>query len=325
MRWQDERYVRLYIRDTADWNMLPWESRALWPLLLRKLDRAGLLDLGKHGDQGLSVTVNLPLQVIVVGLAGLLADGCVQLSGTMLVVRNFVSAQEATASTVLRSREYRARQREIDRNNVTKCDSNVTRNHTASREITARHSDPCRSDPCRTSDQSPSEWTLGPVPSLPEMPIPDPIPFPAKLVQSEPQRESPSDRQAAQEAHGKAKQVPLVLDSPPKRKRGLKHPGDVRAVQEIYRAGWVARFRPADGKAPKPLPGDPSLLDGLLAEYGLVEVQRLVNAFLDDSSTWLKDRGHTLRDLPAKANAYRATRSAPLPAAEPEDAKEVFR
>jgi hypothetical protein len=126
MRWSDERYVRLYIRDTVEWDMLPWESRALWPLLLRKVDRAGLLDLGKHGARGLAVTVKLPTHVVEPGLAGLLEDGCVVQNGTTLLVRNFIEAQEAQSSTAHRSREYRARQRDAARRGVMEGDASAT-------------------------------------------------------------------------------------------------------------------------------------------------------------------------------------------------------
>ena len=48
MRWEDENYVRLYTRDTTDWKLLSWEARALFVLLMRKLDRAGILELGRQ-------------------------------------------------------------------------------------------------------------------------------------------------------------------------------------------------------------------------------------------------------------------------------------
>jgi hypothetical protein len=118
MRWSDERYVRLYTRDTIEWTMLPWEARALFPLLLRKVDRAGLLDLGKHGAKGLAVTVGLPIHVVEPGLAGLLEDGCVVQNGTVVLVKNFIEAQETVASNAQRCKEYRARQRAAARDRV---------------------------------------------------------------------------------------------------------------------------------------------------------------------------------------------------------------
>jgi len=35
MNWSEERYVRLYTRNTADWMALCWEARALFPNMLR--------------------------------------------------------------------------------------------------------------------------------------------------------------------------------------------------------------------------------------------------------------------------------------------------
>lgn len=140
MRWEDERYVRLYTRDTIEWDMLPWQSRALFPLLLRKVDRSGIIELGKHGTKGLARMIDIPLEVAEEGLAGLRDDGCVVLSGTQLVVKNFIEAQEATASDAARAKIYRERKRtealEGTSRNVTEPSQNVTQ---PSRVVTDRH------------------------------------------------------------------------------------------------------------------------------------------------------------------------------------------
>lgn len=116
MDWQNERYIRLYTRDTVEWEMLPWQSRALWPLLLRKVDRIGYLPLGRHGFRGLAALVKLPPEVVEPGLEGLLEDGCVvkledKAGGEILFVPNFVPAQEAPQS----DRARKAKQRELER------------------------------------------------------------------------------------------------------------------------------------------------------------------------------------------------------------------
>lgn len=116
MDWENERYVRLYTRDTVEWEMLPWQSRALWPLLLRKVDRIGYLPLGRHGCRGLAALVKLPPEVVEPGLEGLLEDGCVvkledKAGGEILFVPNFVPAQEARQSDKAR----KAKQRELER------------------------------------------------------------------------------------------------------------------------------------------------------------------------------------------------------------------
>jgi hypothetical protein len=110
MDWASERYVRLYVRDTPDWVLLPWQSRALWPLLLRKMDRHGRVELGAHEERGLAALVGLPLDVTTAGLKGLLVDGCVAQDGTALQARNYVPAQETRSSDAVRKQQQRDRE-----------------------------------------------------------------------------------------------------------------------------------------------------------------------------------------------------------------------
>ena len=49
MDWSDERYVRVYTRDTPDWQCLSFLAQGLFCLILRKVDRAGVLPLGRSG------------------------------------------------------------------------------------------------------------------------------------------------------------------------------------------------------------------------------------------------------------------------------------
>ena len=72
MRWEDERYVRVYTRDTAELLALGWEARALFWEVLRKVDRAGLLPLGKTGVRGLAAVTGIPAEVVGRALALLL-------------------------------------------------------------------------------------------------------------------------------------------------------------------------------------------------------------------------------------------------------------
>lgn len=190
MRWEDERYVRLYTRDTIDWAMLSFEAQGLFSLLLRKVDRAGLLELGKHGKRGVAAAVGHPgrWEVLAPALEELLADGCVSISGTTLVIPNFIEAQEARASDAQRKRDQRERDRDIakaqgfvgskagadivaavDRElsrNVTDCPAggqevtpDVTRGHTESQAVT-----PSRAVPSVPSRAVPSEEEAPPPP-----------------------------------------------------------------------------------------------------------------------------------------------------------------
>jgi hypothetical protein len=115
MRWEDERYVRLYTRDTVDWLALGWEGQALFVFILRKVDRAGVLELGRGGARGLAAMFQMPLDVLERSLALLLQDGCLEQVGSTLVVRNFIEAQEAAMSPNARKAESRLKQRDLIR------------------------------------------------------------------------------------------------------------------------------------------------------------------------------------------------------------------
>lgn len=115
MRFEDERYVRVFTRDTVGWLAMRWESRCVLMAMFRKVDRAGLLDIGEDGIEGLAVALALPLDVVEPGLAGLLKRKTVQQTGTTLVIPKFVEAQECTSSGAQRTREWRARERDVAR------------------------------------------------------------------------------------------------------------------------------------------------------------------------------------------------------------------
>lgn len=130
MRWQDERYVRVYTRDTAEWVALSWQARAVFLELLRKVDRAGLLPIGRSGIRGLSGLVHIPVDVLEPALAELLEDGCVATTDGGLVIPNYLHAQEAKAS----DRARKAAQRERDRD-----EASASARDQMSQPVTARH------------------------------------------------------------------------------------------------------------------------------------------------------------------------------------------
>ena len=112
LEWSDERYVRLYTRDTSSWLLGPWEARAVLGPVLRKVDRAGTISLGDEGLEALAVVVLMPIEVVRVGMAWWLKRGTFELAGGTLVAVNFIEAQEAIASNAQRSREKRERARD---------------------------------------------------------------------------------------------------------------------------------------------------------------------------------------------------------------------
>jgi hypothetical protein len=158
MNWGDERYVRIYTRDTADWLSLSFLAQGLFCLILRKLDRAGVMQLGRHGRRAVAITVGHPgdWPRLEPALEELIEDGCVVIKGDLLVVPNFIEAQEAPMSDAQRQRESRERRlahamaeklglvtpvtgRDISSQNVTgghETGQNVTSGHTASQAVT---------------------------------------------------------------------------------------------------------------------------------------------------------------------------------------------
>lgn len=160
MRWEDERYVRIYTRDTPDWLAMQWQGRAVFYELSRKVDRSGFVPLGKSGNRGLAGCLHMPLDVVEAGVAELLTDGCVVAVDGGLLVRNFLEAQEARQSDGARKRTQRERARNEKRDGVghdvsraadgpdesgqpvTKRDQvsqNVTESHEVSRAVTDGH------------------------------------------------------------------------------------------------------------------------------------------------------------------------------------------
>jgi hypothetical protein len=104
MRWADEQFVKVYTRDTVDWLALSYDARSLFLNLLRKVDRAGLLPLGRHGRRGVAVLLgaaDLWEGRIGPALAELELDGCVRVDGPMLVVERFPGAYSPEGSTLL--------------------------------------------------------------------------------------------------------------------------------------------------------------------------------------------------------------------------------
>jgi hypothetical protein len=147
MRWEDERWVKVYTRDTTDWLALSFDAQALFLLLLRKVDRIGSVALGKHGKRGVAVIVGhaQSWERLAPALEELLSDGCVSIAEGVLVIPNFCDAQEARTSDKARqakSRESKAvTKRDAASRNVTESHESshvVTRGHAASHGVTPR-------------------------------------------------------------------------------------------------------------------------------------------------------------------------------------------
>ena len=159
MDWPNERYVRVYVRDTVDYLVLSWQARGLWLELLRKADRAGVIATTK-GARGIAVLVRWPAEVVEPAIAELLEDGCLQSSPAGYVIPRFMEAQECAMSDVQRKREQRDRRRSEFTNRdpevtertelVTKRDRMSQVGHAESRRVTPSLTVPNRTVPYRT-------------------------------------------------------------------------------------------------------------------------------------------------------------------------------
>ena len=186
MDWTDERWVKLYTRDTTDWLALSWQAQGLFVLILRKVNRAGVIDLGRAGKRGLAAHVGgaSAWASLEPHLDELLDDGCVTFDGIALRVPNFVTAQTSIQSDKARKRAERERATDLGHDapdteepkrdvtnrdggsqNVTECRVGVTPGHAASRDVTNRE---IRGEEIRTDSPSGSaEGATAPDPTPP--------------------------------------------------------------------------------------------------------------------------------------------------------------
>lgn len=149
MNFDDERFVKIYPRNTTNWKLLGWEGRCVLMMLLREVDRAGCLDI-EGGMEGLALLLDLPHDVTERGFASCVKRGSVVQNGNTAIIPNFVKAQEARQTDRVRQAESRARRRELgmmsqfvtnDARTVTDCDQTshaVTASHTPSHDVTLR-------------------------------------------------------------------------------------------------------------------------------------------------------------------------------------------
>jgi hypothetical protein len=241
MRWEDERYVRLYTRSTPEWLALSWRARGLFALVLREVDRAGVMSLGRLGAKGVAVAVGAPWAEVEPYLQELLDDGCVTIRDTKLLVPNFIEAQESTQSDSARKRASRERARALfceesyaghGATSVTKRDriqsQNVTKSHARSHAVTDGHT---RSQTVTLNRAVPS------VPNQPDPPLPP--------GGGETGEDGNSEWGLGAGPYVRAEVESAVMQVTP------KEPGSVQAYQAAYERGVAA----GRGGAPFAMPG----------------------------------------------------------------------
>lgn len=172
MDFLNERYVRVYTRNTTTWLRLGWDAQCVLMQLLRVADRAGVIDIGDMQPwEAATVHCGAPEDVAKRGTARCLELGCVVHDGDRLVFPRFLEAQECAMTDAQRARESRARRAAVDRElsrNVTAPSQNVTAptqnvspashavtvSHTPSQPVTDGHSFRAfRAVPSEPSDQ----------------------------------------------------------------------------------------------------------------------------------------------------------------------------
>ena len=107
MDWSSERWVKLYKKSTPSWVMLPWQSRALFPLMLKECDARGMIAVGRGGVKALAAVVRLPVQVVRVGLAGLELSGSVLVDTATISLTHFTDAQLTRSSNAVKLERHK--------------------------------------------------------------------------------------------------------------------------------------------------------------------------------------------------------------------------
>lgn len=115
LNWSDERYVRAYCTDHADFLSLSFGAKGLYLLLRRKADRAGILPLGRAGLRSLAGLIGhaSDADVIVPLIDELIELGWLEVSGQVVLIPEFIEAETAQASPAARKRAERERRRDL--------------------------------------------------------------------------------------------------------------------------------------------------------------------------------------------------------------------
>ncbi|MDX1527037.1 MAG: hypothetical protein R3337_00330 [Gammaproteobacteria bacterium] len=111
MNFEDEHYVRVYTRDTKTWKRLGFEGQCVLLFLLRRLDKAGVLDDIEEPVADVALLTEVPESIVEAGLPKLLACGVLQHRGEFIVMPRYIEGQTAKKSDKVRAKESRDRRR----------------------------------------------------------------------------------------------------------------------------------------------------------------------------------------------------------------------
>lgn len=208
IRWEDEPWVKLYTRDHADWLEISGPARSVFYTLLRKVEPAGIIHLGKSGIRGIAKLIEWPWELLEPYLQELIADGCLQVSADRLTIKNFIEAQSARTSDVQRKRIQREKARAAQGDTASgpaaqpdpprdSASQDVTAGHSAGDLVPARppasQIGTIRSEEIRGEERSPTP-PVDP-PARAETPPPRPAPQPQTAQGPDAKRQRPPARE----------------------------------------------------------------------------------------------------------------------------------
>jgi hypothetical protein len=285
-RWEDEHYVRIYTRDTLTWKRWRWETRTTFLHLMRKVDRAGLLDIGDDEPaEALSLFLDLPIEVTRVAVPQLVERSTVEIRNGLLIIPNYHPAQHAKSSDKQRKQEERARaaanarkEQVVTGETVSAQTNDVTTCHTASEPVTDGHN-PSLSTVQYSAVQCSNTYA----PAAPD----------AKANQAEfdlPKAETPEE---AAERQRKEREAEITREA--------------KALKAKYQARWMERYQPADQKPPDLDKADAAQLRNLIKAHGAKAVEGWLERFMADNDSYLERDGvkHALKHLTSRVNSYR--------------------
>jgi hypothetical protein len=237
MDWANEKYVRVYTRDTEDLLIMGWQSRAVLWEMLRKADRSGVVAT-KRGAKGIAAVVNIPGDVVEPAIVELVDLGLIVACDDGYLVVNFLEAQETPQTDAQRQRDSRERRR-ASRLGKVEC-IGVTNRDRMSRDVTPGHA-----ESHAVTLSSPSE------PSEPEDVAQPPAAPPQRFAETLPGFGPPP--------------------APPEKPR---KPAKEPAELTVFRDWWLEQYEAATGQKHLWAAKQAGLAKTLISQVGLVEVQR---------------------------------------------------
>lgn len=200
MNFEDEHYVRIYTRDTKTWKRWGWEAQTVFMHVMRKLDKAGVLDDIDEPVPDVALMTGLPEEIVAAGLHKILEAGALELHGTTLVAPKYIEAQTAAKTDSQRQKECRERRRAVARSVTIRDTSDTKRDEPVTNPdetVTGGHSLSLSAVQCSADQRSAVQVSAESAPtreaSSAEAPHPTPSAAKPKPDRRKPKRPIPPD------------------------------------------------------------------------------------------------------------------------------------